>query len=154
MYKRQLELLEPEAHAAIATLAREPERLDEIFPTLKKDSVDYAIMEPVAEGRTEAHVVAVALDVSWRDVGGFHSLAETLPTDADGNASNSLLQALGATDNIVLDQLGGRRLIALLGVSDLVVVETPDATLIAHRDQAEKVKALVAAITESTPDFS
>ena len=61
---------------------------------------------------------------------------------------------MDASNNLVLDHSGTGRLVALLGVSDLVVVETPDVTLIAHRDQAEKIKALVAAIARTAPDYA
>ncbi len=152
-FLEQLRILEPATHADVVRLAAEPGRLAEIFPTLKRNSVDYAIMEPVAHGKASARVVAVALPVRWRDVGGFESLAEVLPTDAAGNAGQGRIVALAAEDNIVIDQTGPGRLVALLGVSDLIVVQTADATLIAHHDQAEKIKSLVALIAESAPEF-
>ena len=153
-FLRQLEALEPETYAAITTLAAHPERLAEIFPTLPKNSVDYAIMEPVAHGEGSARVAAVELPVQWRDVAGFASLADVLPGDDHGNVGNARLATLDATNNIVLDHSGPGRLVALLGVSDLVVVQTPDATLVAHRDQAEKLKALVAEIARTSPEFA
>lgn len=153
-FLEQLRLLEPITHADVLALAAAPERLAELFPALKRNSVDYAIMEPVAHHRGSAHVVAVALPVRWRDVGGFASLAETLQTDASGNASNVRLVARESEDNIVIDQRGPGRLVALLGVTDLVVIETPDATLVAHRDRADSIKALVGDIAESAPEFA
>jgi len=153
-FLEQLRLLEPTTYADIMTLADHPGRLAEIFPTLTKISVDYAILEPVAHGKASARVVAVPLGVDWRDVGGFASLGELLPSDSDDNASNALIQTLDATNNIVLDHSGSGQLIALVGVSDLVIVQTPDAILVATKDQAEKVKALVAKIAESAPDYA
>jgi mannose-1-phosphate guanylyltransferase len=153
-FLRQLAVLEPEVYAGVRALAAQPERLAEIFPTLKKTSVDYAIMEPVADGAGSARVVSVPLPVRWRDVGGFTSLAEIFPGDANANVGDARLETLDSANNIVIDRSGGPRLVALVGVSDLVVVETPDATLIAHRDQAEKIKALVAQIAQSAPEFA
>lgn len=150
----QLAALEPANHAEILELVAHPERLDEIFPALKKNSVDYAVMEQVARGRGSARVVAVPLPVHWRDVGGFATLAEILPSDADDNAGNARLVTLDAASNIVIDQRDPGRLIALLGVTDLVVVETADATLVAQKDQAEKVKQLVALLADVAPEFA
>jgi mannose-1-phosphate guanylyltransferase len=153
-FLRELEALQPSTHAQVLRLAKEPEALAEIFPTLTRSSVDYAIMEPAAAGLGTARVVSVPLPVSWRDVGGFPSLAEILAADADGNVGNTTLATMDASNNLVLDHSGTGRLVALLGVSDLVVVETPDATLIAHRDQTEKIKALVAQIARTAPDYA
>ena len=153
-FLRELEALQPATHAQVMRLARETEALADIFPTLTKNSVDYAIMEPAAAGLGAARVVSVPLPVSWRDVGGFPSLAEILPADADANVGNTRLATMDASNNLVLDHSGTGRLVALLGVSDLVVVETPDVTLIAHRDQAEKIKALVAEIARTAPDYA
>ncbi len=152
-FLEQLRLLEPATHADVLVLAARPERLAEIFPTLRKNSVDYAIMEPVAHGKASARVVALALPVSWRDVGGFESLADILPTDRDGNASQARVVALDARDTIVFDHAGAGRLVALLGVRDLVVVQTPDATLVAHRDQIDRIKALVGLVAASAPEY-
>ncbi|MCW5953954.1 MAG: mannose-1-phosphate guanylyltransferase, partial [Propionibacteriaceae bacterium] len=70
----QLRLLLPANYEGVTTLAAEPERLAEIFPALFRTSVDYAIMEPVSHGQGTAHVVAVGLEVEWKDVGGYASL--------------------------------------------------------------------------------
>ena len=59
-----------------------PDRLAEIYPSLVKISVDYAVMEPVSLGRGNAHVVAVRLPITWHDVGGFAALSEQLPRDS------------------------------------------------------------------------
>lgn len=150
----QLKELEPTTYEAITQIASDPSTLEDLFPSLRKDSVDYAILEPVAAGKTDATVAAVGLEVRWRDVGGYASLAELLTTDEFDNASTGALQALDAQHNIVIDRTGSGRLVALLGVDDLVIVETPDVTLVAHKDQAEKVKALVEQIARSAPEFA
>ena len=141
----QLARLEPGTLAAVTELAEHPDRLSVIFPTLKKTSVDYAIMEPVARGGTGARVTAVGLDVSWRDVGGFASLADVLGTDADGNSVDGLTVTLDAHDNLLVNTCGDR-VLAVSGVEGLVVVATPDATLVTSLAGAEQVKQLVARV--------
>lgn len=150
----QLQLLLPQTHATVRDLAAQPDRLNEIFPTLFKTSVDYAVMEPVSTGQGNAHVVAVALDITWRDIGGYASLAEILAQDADGNATSGRTVNLDADDNIVFNA-DPDAVVALLGVHDLVVVRTPTATMVAHLDDAERVKQLVAAVAEQAgPEFA
>ena len=116
----------------LATLLRDT------FPTLPKISIDYAIMEKA--GR----VLVVESAFDWDDVGGWTAVAKYLANDAKGNQSNCTLKTLDAADNIVFSKSG--RTIALLGVSDLIVVETPDALLVCSRHEAEKIKQLVALI--------
>lgn len=150
----QLRLLLPATHASITELAEHPDRLAEIFPGLARTSVDYGVMEPVSVGHGSAHVVAVALPVQWRDVGGYASLAEILTTDAAGNAVSGLSVSIDAADNVVVNNDPGS-VIGLLGVSGLVVVRTPQATLVARAEDAERIKELVAAVTDQAgPAFA
>lgn len=142
----QLRLLLPATHSSITELAEHPERLGEIFPKLTRTSVDYGVMEPVSVGHGSAHVVAVALPVGWRDVGGYSSLAEILATDAAGNAVSGLIVAIDSADNVVVNH-DPDSVIGLLGVSGLVVVRTPQATLVARAEDAERVKELVHEVT-------
>lgn len=150
----QLRLLHPTTHRAVLDLAEHPGLLGEIFPRLAKTSLDYAVMEPVSLGQGSAHVAAVSLPVQWRDVGGYASLAEILTTDAAGNAVSGLSVALDASDNVVVNAEDGS-VIGLLGVSGLVIVRTRQATLVARAEDAERIKELVAAITEQAgPQFA
>jgi mannose-1-phosphate guanylyltransferase len=144
----QLRLLLPATYAAILELAASPERLEEIFPVLFKTSVDYAVMEPVSSGPGSARVVAVGLPVDWRDVGGFASLAEILPSDADGNATSGQVVGLDAVGNIAVNAQPGT-VVALLGVEGLVVVRTQKATLVASVEEAERIKQLVQLVREA-----
>ncbi len=143
----QVRLLLPATYEAVTDLAAHPERLDEVFPTLLRTSVDYGIMEPVSHGQGSAHVVAVGLAVSWHDVGGYASLAEVLGRDADGNARSGSVVTLDAPGNIVFNA-DPDGVVGLVGVSDLVVVRTGTATLVVPIAQAERVKELVQAVTE------
>ena len=145
---RQLELLLPDAHALVTELAAAPDRLAELFPQLPKISVDYAIMEPVAAGRGSAHVLAVGLPITWHDVGGFAALGDQLPTDAAGNASQGVVVLVDSRDNVVINTAEDGRVVAVVGLSDTVVVQTPEITLVCPTSEAERIKELVVQVTE------
>ncbi|MBK8461523.1 MAG: mannose-1-phosphate guanylyltransferase [Nigerium sp.] len=138
----QLAVLDPATHAAVLFLAAHPEALPEVFPTLRKTSVDFAVMEPVSHGRGPGHVVAVALRVGWRDVGGYASLVEVLGADGDGNVVDGLAVLNDAHGNLVISTVPGH-LLSLAGVSGMVVVHTPDATLVTTLADTEGIKSLV-----------
>jgi mannose-1-phosphate guanylyltransferase len=105
------------------------------FPRLPKISIDYAIMEKA--GR----VLMVESGFDWDDVGSWTAIAKYLTAEGDGNRTNSPLKSLEAGDNIVFSEQ--KKTVALLGVRDLIVVETADALLICSRHEAEKIKQLV-----------
>lgn len=152
-FLEQVRLLEPEVHAGVLALAAEPGRLAEVFPTLTKISVDYAIFEPVSRGRGSARVVAVPLPIDWKDVGGYPSLAEVLRPDAAGNVVSGLGVAKDASGTLVVNTAADH-VVAVLGVTGLVVVHTPDATLVTTLEAAERVKALVGDVAEvAGPDY-
>jgi mannose-1-phosphate guanylyltransferase len=112
--------------------------LRDAFPALPKISVDYAILEKA----TRVLVVEAAFD--WDDVGGWTAVAKYLASDGADNHANCGVKAIDSTNNIVFSQ--SRRTVALLGVNDLIVVETADALLVCHRLEAEKIKQLVALV--------
>lgn len=110
-------------------------RLDkEAFASSPSDSVDYAVMEKTKKA------VVVPLDAGWNDVGAWSAVWQVLPQDAQGNATRGDVLLEGATDSYVH---ADNRLVALVGVKDLVVVETSDAVLVAHKDKAQDVKKVV-----------
>jgi mannose-1-phosphate guanylyltransferase len=130
----------------IVAAAPGPERdavLGEVFPTLPKISVDYAVLEPAA---TEpGRVLVVDLDVDWLDVGSWPALAHTLAVDGDGNAVRGLTAALDSAGNVVLSD-DPEHLVALVGVRDSVVVHTADVTMVCPAADAERVKTLLAEV--------
>jgi mannose-1-phosphate guanylyltransferase len=150
----QLRLLLPATHRAVTRLAAEPERLGEIFPGLLKTSVDYGIMEPVSHGEGSAHVVAVGLAVDWKDVGGYPSLADVLDRDDADNALAGQVVSLDASGNIVVNA-DPDGVVGLVGVHGLVVVRTPEATLVVPAHHAERIKELVQAVIDQVgPHFA
>jgi mannose-1-phosphate guanylyltransferase len=139
----------PESAAGLARIVAAPPGpardavLAEVFPTLPKISVDYAVLEPAA---TEpGRVLVVDLEVDWLDVGSWPALAETLDDDGAGNAVRGLTVLVDSTGNVVLSDDPGH-LVALIGVRDSVVVHTADATLVCPMADAERVKQLLAAV--------
>ncbi|WP_269523732.1 mannose-1-phosphate guanylyltransferase [Coraliomargarita parva] len=106
------------------------------YPALEKISVDYAIIEKAA------NVVMVESGFDWDDVGEWPAVARHYPEDASGNVVRGLAELEDASGNIVYSRDSGH-LVALLGVQDLIVVKTGDATLVCHKDKAQEIKALV-----------
>ena len=143
----QLRQLLPETYASVVELAEHPERVTEVYPSLVKISVDYAVMEPVSLGRGSAQVVAVRLPITWHDVGGFAALSEQLPRDPQGNATSGSSVLVDARDNLVINNAEPGRLVAVVGLSDTVIVQTPQITLVCPMSDAERVKELVAQVT-------
>ncbi|MFP5282888.1 MAG: mannose-1-phosphate guanylyltransferase [Actinomycetes bacterium] len=143
----QLGILLPETLAAVRGLASEPSGLPEVYPQLVKISVDYAVMEPVSLGKGTAHVVAVRLPITWHDVGGFAALGEQLPHDEAGNATSGVSVLVDARDNLVINHAEDGQLVAVVGMSDTVIVQTPQITLVCPMAEAERIKELVAQVT-------
>jgi mannose-1-phosphate guanylyltransferase len=133
---------DPGMAAALRDIAREPARLAELWPGLTAIAIDNAVAEPAAAlGR----VAVVPGRFSWDDVGDFASLGSLL---ADVAAAPGL-KVLGAADLVLARDAtgvvvpGSGRTVAVLGLDDIVVVDTPDAVLVTTRARAQDVKALV-----------
>ncbi|MDZ4802632.1 MAG: sugar phosphate nucleotidyltransferase [Bryobacteraceae bacterium] len=113
-------------------------KVREVFPLCENISIDYAVLEKAK------NVVGIAADdIGWSDVGSWNAVYELLPRDAQGNAAVSDALLSDATGCYV-DAKG--KLVALLGVKDLVIVDTPDALLIVDRNRAQEVGSIVKAI--------
>ncbi|MFN0306250.1 MAG: mannose-1-phosphate guanylyltransferase/mannose-6-phosphate isomerase [Burkholderiales bacterium] len=110
-------------------------RLDaEAFKRCPSDSIDYAVMEKTS------HASVVAASFDWNDIGSWSSLWETGAKDSAGNVKRGDVYLDGARDCYVRSE---SRLVAAVGVKDLVIVETDDAILVAHKDAAQNVKNTV-----------
>ncbi len=107
---------------------------EESFSACPSDSIDYAVME-----RT-SHAVVVPADIGWSDVGSWSALWEVQPGDAQGNVTRGDVYLDGVSNSLVRAE---SRIVAVVGVDNLVVVETPDAVLVAHKDQVQRVKQVV-----------
>ena len=112
-------------------------RLDKAaFAACPADSIDYAVME-----KTDAAMV-LPVDIGWNDVGSWSALWEVSEQDGDGNAHHGDVISIDSRNSYAY----ARRMVALVGVDDLVVVETDDAVLVARKDRVQQVKDVVATL--------
>ncbi|MBQ5966044.1 mannose-1-phosphate guanylyltransferase/mannose-6-phosphate isomerase [Massilia sp. ZL223] len=110
-------------------------RLDEAsFAACPSDSIDYAVMEHTRDA------AVVPADIGWNDVGSWSALWEVQSKDEQGNAQRGDVYLDGVKNSLVRAE---SRIVAVVGVEDLVVVETQDAVLVAHKDQVQRVKQVV-----------
>ncbi|PRE24047.1 mannose-1-phosphate guanylyltransferase/mannose-6-phosphate isomerase [Burkholderia gladioli] len=109
------------------------------FSVCPDDSIDYAVMERLAEC-AEIPGVVVPMDAPWSDVGSWDAIWEILPRDAAGNVAQGRVMFEGTANTFAHSQ---GRLIACVGLNDMVVVETADAILVADRNNAQQIKAVV-----------
>ena len=138
----------PELHDGLRTIAAAwdaPECdavVAEVWPGLEKIAIDHAVAEPVA---AKGGVVVVPGTFGWDDVGDFNSLAALLPSE-DGSGSKvlgdpGLVIRVQSAGSVVVP--GGKRVVTVLGLDDVVVVDTPDALLVTTRARAQQVKEIV-----------
>jgi mannose-1-phosphate guanylyltransferase len=116
--------------------------LAETWPGLEKISVDYAVFEAAA---AEGKVATVPADVPWSDVGDFDSLAHSLPTDESGNlliTSDCRVVTRDVKDSVIVSTVSGK-VIAIVGLDNVVVADTGDALLVCPRSRAQEVKQVV-----------
>lgn len=104
------------------------------FASLPSISLDYAVMERAA------NVAAVQCSIGWSDIGSWNAVADTVDVDKSGNASEGNATLIDSKNTYVRST---GRLVATVGVQDLVVVETPDAVLVTHKGASQRVKAVV-----------
>lgn len=117
--------------------------IEAVYPNIRKISVDYAIMEPSAAA---GDVLVVAGEFGWNDVGSWDMMGVLHEADAQGN--------IGLGDTLAIDTTGtvlysSGKLVAAVGVQDLVIVQTPDAIMVCHKDKAQDVKAIVDALKDA-----
>lgn len=126
--------------------------LNDVYGTLPKISIDYAVMEPASQGKGRAQVYVVEMNVEWLDVGSWATLAETMNVDDHDNAVQAAQHVfLDSDGNIVLSD-DPSHLVTLLGVSDSIIVHTRDATLVCPKSEAQRVKDLVMRVKDKYGD--
>jgi mannose-1-phosphate guanylyltransferase / mannose-6-phosphate isomerase len=111
------------------------------FGECPSDSIDYAVMERVVGAPSAPEAVMVRLDAGWSDVGAWDALWQIEEKDAYGNATHGDVHLADTRNALILAQ---HRMVACVGVEDVVVVETPDAVMVARRDKAQAVGKLAA----------
>ncbi|MFZ1756258.1 MAG: mannose-1-phosphate guanylyltransferase [Caldilineaceae bacterium] len=136
-FKKQL----PAVHAGLAAIesslgsSQAEAVLAQVWEELPSISIDHGVMEHAQR------VAVVPLLAGWNDVGSWDALEEILPVDEDGNCIIQGETVLVESRGTIVS--GGKRLIALVGVEDLVVVDSGDALLVGHKNQIQKIKAVV-----------
>jgi mannose-1-phosphate guanylyltransferase len=120
-------------------------RLAEIYPRLRKTSVDYGVMEPASVDRDVA-IAAVPLSIEWKDIGSWSAYGDLYNCDESRNASSGRSAFVESAGNLSVSTEEGH-LVAFLGCEDLVVVHTPDATLVCPRSRADELKKLHAVVS-------
>ena len=140
-YLEELERFQPAILAAVRAAFAQAQcdgdfiRLDrQAFMASPSDSIDYAVME-----KTDRAMV-LPVDIGWNDVGSWSALWDVSAQDGDGNACHGDVIAVDTRNSYAY----ARRLVAMVGVDDRVVVETDDAVLVAHKDKVQQVKDVVA----------
>jgi mannose-1-phosphate guanylyltransferase/mannose-6-phosphate isomerase len=114
-------------------------RMVEEFARLEPVSIDYGVMEKASK------VAVLPVDFGWSDLGSWDAVGEVIPPDADGNVTVGRVVSMGCRDTTVF---ADNRLVATVGLSDAVVVDTPDATLVCRKDMAQNVKDVVGVLKE------
>ncbi|HEX6266312.1 MAG TPA: mannose-1-phosphate guanylyltransferase/mannose-6-phosphate isomerase, partial [Burkholderiales bacterium] len=113
------------------------------FAGCPADSIDYAVLERLTQGATALEAVVVRLDAGWSDVGAWDALWQAERKDAAGNVARGDVHLADTTNALVLAQ---HRMVACVGLDDVVVIETPDAVMVARKGKAQAVGQLAAAL--------
>lgn len=142
----------PESYPPLMELGRAwgtdswAERAAKLYPRLQKISVDFAIMEKAER------VLVIEMNCHWRDVGSWNALAAVLSADAEGNVqTGKRVIHLGSKGTVVATE-DDEHLIATIGVEELVIVHTADATLVCRKSEAQAIRELVATLQAESGD--
>lgn len=131
--------------AAVWSTPDGPRLARELYPQLQKISIDFAVMEKAPR------VLVLEMDLEWLDLGSWTAIAGAAGADRAGNSVTApTVATLDAKGNILVSE--DDHLIAAVGVEDLVIVHSPDATLVCRRDQIDKIKELVAQLQQRHGD--
>jgi mannose-1-phosphate guanylyltransferase len=151
VFLAELARQQPELHDGLLRIAAAwdgPDReavLARVWPGLPRIAVDYAVMEGAAE---RGRVATVPADFGWSDIGDFHNLADLLPADEHGNTvitdNGQAVLVHDSSGTVVVAKSG--RLVSTLGLTDVIIVDTPDALLVVARDRAQEVKQIAEAV--------
>jgi len=142
-FMQMLEDYQPEMAKLIAGL--NPENICEMYPTLANLSIDYGLAEKAAK------VAVVPVDMAWSDLGSWDSIYEQNEKTPECNVINGDVVSLDTSNSLLWNTHGT---LATLGVSNLAVIQTADATLICDRSRTEDVKKLVAMVSILKPELA
>jgi mannose-1-phosphate guanylyltransferase len=124
-----------EVEAALGTPGYEP-TLARVWPQVAKRTIDYGVMEGAED------VAVIPADIGWSDVGSWASLLDLLPADEDGNTVVGPHAGINTRDTLIFNR-DGKRLVATIGVQDMVIVDTEDALLVCPKEREQDVREMV-----------
>jgi mannose-1-phosphate guanylyltransferase len=156
MFMRALQAHLPQNHAGLMQIAdawgvglKRQAALQSVYPQLKKVSVDYGIMEPVAKDpHGSITICTVPMGLNWMDVGSWPSYGDTLDPDAQSNRTNARTLHVNSQDILAVSD-DPNHTITSIDCKDLIIVHTKDATLVCPQGSAEKIKDLAGKVPES-----
>lgn len=143
---RKIEEFVPDIYRDLASIGeamntpREQEVLHDVYPRMRKTSIDYAVMESCAE---RGDVLVIPGDCGWNDVGSWDMMDVLHDPDGDGNVFLGDVVAIRAKDAVIYSST---RTVAAVDVENIVIVETPDAIMVCRKDRAQDVKMIVDAL--------
>jgi mannose-1-phosphate guanylyltransferase len=143
----------PDLYVSLMTIAAhfgapdEEDILRAEWEGIRRISIDYGIMERAG------NVAVIPAEFGWSDIGSWASLLDILEGDDEGNVIQGNTLALDTRRTLIRSEFGGGRLIAAIGLEDMIVVDTPDVLLVCPRSRAEQVRELVKRLeAEGSPD--
>jgi mannose-1-phosphate guanylyltransferase len=141
-FARQMPALSAQLQTIEAALdgPREAEVLGEIWPQVRKETIDYGVMEGAED------VVVIPVDIGWTDIGDWAAIYQLHRPDEQGNVVVGATHIGVGTRSSFIQ--GGKKLIATIGLEDIIIIDTEDAMLICARDQAQDVKLIVEQLQE------
>ncbi len=113
--------------------AHEPQAVRQVYETMENISIDYGILEKAD------NTVVIRAEIAWNDVGSWSSLSDVWETDSENNACRGKVLCVQSKECVALSP---HKVTVLLGVEDLVIVDTPDAILVCHKDSCQDIKKL------------
>jgi mannose-1-phosphate guanylyltransferase len=126
----------------VAATPRYNQQLHELWPQVKKQTIDYGVMEKADD------IVVIPVDMGWSDVGSWTSLMKLLKPDAAGNVSVGSHLSLDTRNSFVYSS---KRTVATIGLEDMVIVETEDALLVCPREREQEVRSIVELLETEGP---
>lgn len=133
--KEEIQKHLPKLAEGLAKVADDPDALDRVYPTLPSISIDYGVME-----KTE-RILVMPASFGWSDVGSWDAAKDIYPADASANVTLGDTLLIDVERSMVDARTG--RLVAVVGLEDVIVVDTDDAVLVIRRGQSQKVKQIV-----------
>jgi mannose-1-phosphate guanylyltransferase len=133
-----------EVQAALGTPGYDA-TLDRVWPQVTKQTIDYGVMEHAED------VAVIPVDIGWSDVGSWASMLDLLPADEDGNTVVGPHVGIDTHSTLVFNK-GDKRLVATIGVEDLIIVDTEDALLVCSREREQDVREMVRLLKQGERD--